>query len=1187
MYLLQIGDDNDFSLVEFASNSAPRYAILSHTWGSDDEEVTFQDMKHGTGNSKIGYRKILFCGKQAASDGIQHFWVDSCCIDKTNSQQLQEAINSMFRWYQNAARCYVYLSDVSDGISSRDNEPSRSWKLEFRRSRWFTRGWTLQELIAPSTVEFFSREGTCLGNKQSLETTIHEITEIALEALRGPSLSQFSKDERLAWAAKRETQREEDAAYCLLGIFGVFMPLIYGEGRESAMTRLEEHIDKTLKEPLLSLDKEQKRMLINSLRFEQMDARHLTIKKAHSKTCEWLLKKSEFLDWLDTDKLNEHHGFLWIRGKPGTGKSTLMKYALAHARKTMKGKVVISFFFNARGADIEKSTIGTYRSLLLQLLERLPTLQRVFNSLEISQSSIGPNYEWSIGALETALEQAIMLLRDCSLVCFIDALDECDEQQIREMIRFFERVGELAVLAGIGFQICFSSRHYPNITIRNGISLVLEGQEGHNQDISNYLESELKIGRNEVAQQIRSELQEKATGVFMWVVLVVDILNKEYDRGRIHALRRRLHDIPGDLHELFRDILTRDSHNKEDLVLCIQWVLFARHPLNLEQLYFAILSGVDPEAVSSWNQDEVTQDVMRRFILDCSKGFTEITTSKLQKDRKVQFIHESVRDFLLKEEGLGNIWPDLRSNFYGQSHERLKQCCLNYIKVDAISLLELPVTFPRDLKRKAAALRKSAIENFPFLDYAAQNVLCHADVAEGSDITQVDFLDAFPLPQWVKLTNLLEKHKARRHTEQVSLLYVLAEFNMANLLRARSPGPLCLEIGEERYGCAFLAAAATRSKDALRVCMESLEVHQSTCSNDRRRQEQRHAKDVEALVGLGRQWEYSGKRGLLSYAAELGQATMAAYLIDQRNLDLDAEDPNGQTPLWLAIQNENDAVVELLLSTKKVDINKTNRDNKTPLYHAAENGSELVVQMLLDAGANVRAQGGNLGNALQAASSVGSEAVIRLLIDAGADVNAQGGHFDNALQAASCIQGSEAVVRLLLDAGANVHAQGGYYGNALQAASYKGSEAVVWLLLAAGADVNAKGGEYGNALQAASREGSKAIVRLLIVAGADVNAKGGSFGNALQAASSNGNEAVVRLLLHAGADVNAKGGYFDNALQAASAKGSFAVVWLLLSAGADVNAWSNNSAYSSALQAAEARGHETVARLLRYQGAVA
>ncbi|MCJ1396680.1 hypothetical protein MMC18_009572 [Xylographa bjoerkii] len=242
MRLLQLQDDGEFSLVKFFGNNIPPYAILSHTWGSDNEEVTFQDITSSTTKNKAGYRKICFCEKQAKQDSLQYFWVNTCCIDTSSSQELSEAINSMFCWYKMAERCYVYLSDVSNCTSEKDDEGSRRWKPAFKKSKWFTRGWTLQELIAPSSVEFFSKEGTCLGNKQSLEQTLHEITGIAVEALRGRPLSWFSVDERFSWAKERTTTREEDAAYCLLGIFDIQMPLLYAEGREKALKRLKREI---------------------------------------------------------------------------------------------------------------------------------------------------------------------------------------------------------------------------------------------------------------------------------------------------------------------------------------------------------------------------------------------------------------------------------------------------------------------------------------------------------------------------------------------------------------------------------------------------------------------------------------------------------------------------------------------------------------------------------------------------------------------------------------------------------------------------------------------------------------------------------------------------------------------------------------------------------------------------------
>ena len=245
MRLLERGVNGEITLTKNLINNIPPYAILSHTWGADAEEVTFQDFVDGTGKSKIGYAKIRFCAEQTRQDGLQYFWIDTCCIDKSNSTELTEAINSMFQWYFNATRCYVYLEDVSVSSSPEDSGMSDvPWEPAFRASRWFTRGWTLQELIAPASVEFFTRERKRLGDKRSLEQQIHKITGIAIPALQGAPLSQFEIDERLTWAETRQTTREEDWAYSLLGIFDIFMPLIYGEEREHAVGRLRKKLDK-------------------------------------------------------------------------------------------------------------------------------------------------------------------------------------------------------------------------------------------------------------------------------------------------------------------------------------------------------------------------------------------------------------------------------------------------------------------------------------------------------------------------------------------------------------------------------------------------------------------------------------------------------------------------------------------------------------------------------------------------------------------------------------------------------------------------------------------------------------------------------------------------------------------------------------------------------------------------------
>jgi hypothetical protein len=151
----------------------------------------------------------------------------------------------MFRWYRNAKKCYVYLTDVLAPVHEGDIQPGQSiWEAAFRESRWFTRGWTLQELIAPAIVEFYSKEGERLGDKQSLEKPIHEITQIPVQALRGDPFSDFSIAERKGWAAQRQTTEEEDLVYCLLGLCEVSMPPLYGEGREKALFRLTDEADK-------------------------------------------------------------------------------------------------------------------------------------------------------------------------------------------------------------------------------------------------------------------------------------------------------------------------------------------------------------------------------------------------------------------------------------------------------------------------------------------------------------------------------------------------------------------------------------------------------------------------------------------------------------------------------------------------------------------------------------------------------------------------------------------------------------------------------------------------------------------------------------------------------------------------------------------------------------------------------
>ncbi|KDE76767.1 ankyrin repeat protein [Aspergillus oryzae 100-8] len=947
-----------------------------------------------------------------------------------------------------------------------------------------------------------------------------------------------------------------------------------------------------------SLDEQQKCELLNSLHFHQFDARHLTIKKAHAKTCRWLLRQAEYRDWLDRSKVIEHNGFLWIKGKPGAGKSTLMKFALDNARRVLKGKnnIIIAFFFNARGDKLERSTLGMYRSLLLQLLERLPELQDVLESLELTTSTqAGRPHKWVMESLKELFEQAVQRLGQHRLICFIDALDECAEDEIRDMISFLQTISADTTSTGIEFYVCLSSRHYPHITIRKGITLVLEGQEGHRQDITNYLDTELNIGDTDLARQISIDVQNKALGVFMWVVLVVGILNKEYDSGNVCELKERLRAIPGDLHQLFRDILTRDNRDNGRLLLCIQWVLFAKEPLRREQLYFAIHSGIKP--LSAWGPD-ITPAVMDRYILDCSKGLAEVTKGKTQT---VQFIHESVNDFLLRENGLMEICPDLGSDFQGQSHERLKQCCLTQMTIAARS--NLGHSLPIASSPEATQLRQSVHREFPFLEYAIQNVLHHGDAAEGGGVSQLGFIQTFQLDRWIPLYNLFEKHQVRRYTPDVSLLYILAEHNLANLIGIHPSNLCCFDVGEGRYGTPIFGALATNSGEAVRAFLTA----QAILLVFLIRSDQTHT---------GSKVHYSRK--LLLDAAEMGRQVVVKWLIENgAELELGL---GSRTPLSYAAGNGHEAVCKLLLENG-AEIESKGSYNRTPLSYAAENGHKIVCKLLLESGAELESKDSYNRTPLSYAAENGYEAVCKLLLENGAEIESKT---------------HQAIARLLIDNGADVNLSGSNGRTPLSLAAERSNDHIIMMLLEKGAAVEAKDNTGRTPLSwAAESSRNENSIRILLERGAEIESKDDagrtplswvagrckpdaydfydtSIMDALGISDGENDMNIIKMLLQAGANVESKDingrTPLSWAAQGPSEKipiqvlpkeqeeghvnlGTYTstreirdIIELLLEAGADLNAKDHHG--RTPLRWATDCGNEKVVKLLESAGAI-
>lgn len=226
---------------KFDVDKIPEYAILSHRWG--DSELSFQDMRQtsyeslnqaakGDKTMSGGASKIIEMCRQARAQRVEWVWIDTCCIDKSSSAELGKAINSMFKWYQEAKLCYAHLNDAE--WNPNDLEGSRA---SFKRSIWWKRGWTLQELIAPREMTFFDKNWTVIGDKASLAQEILAASKISAEHL--VDFKSASIATRMSWASERDTTEDEDMAYCLIGIFDVNMDLRYGEGK-GAFRRLQE-----------------------------------------------------------------------------------------------------------------------------------------------------------------------------------------------------------------------------------------------------------------------------------------------------------------------------------------------------------------------------------------------------------------------------------------------------------------------------------------------------------------------------------------------------------------------------------------------------------------------------------------------------------------------------------------------------------------------------------------------------------------------------------------------------------------------------------------------------------------------------------------------------------------------------------------------------------------------------------
>jgi len=690
MRLLECGPDGRFAVTEnLPDNENRKYAILSHTWGS--KEVTFEDLKKGTGKNKAGFKKIRFCADQAVRDGLRYFWVDTCCINKSDQVELNEAIISMFRWYRKAARCYVYLSDVSVAGRGRKRkrEPSETWEQAFQGSKWFKRGWTLQELLAPASVEFFTPGGQRLGDKKSLEQLIHEITKIPTSALRGTDPSQFDVDERFKWADSRKTTREEDWAYCLVGIFDISMPALYGEGKEKAIRRLKKEI-----RDALNLDKlpTADGAAFNS----QAESAGPT---CHPGTRVDLLR--QIREWADqsTDQ-PQTRSIFWLNGMAGTGKSTISRtVARDFADQRRLGA---SFFFKRGDGDRGKVT-KFFTTIARQLVSTVPAMAvHTKNAIESDPGVIGKNMREQFEKLifEPLSRTTLDASQASGLVIVVDALDECErDDDVKLIINLFSRAKSLKSLR---LRILVTSR--PELPIRLGFSaihgkyqdLVLHEipEPILEHDISAYLEHELARIRGEYNTSVPEERKLPSSWPSQSTIQILVKMAVPLFIFAATVCRSVDDRICGDPDEQLREVLkfeTRSQQSKLDATYLpvLNKLLVRRTDTGLLPLsttekrrifedFQAIVGSIvvlaSPLPAASLARLLDISQKQVNYRLDLLHSVLSIPCSS---SSPVRLLHLSFRDFLLDPEKreTNPFWVDEH-----QTHKRLAAHCLRVMK---------------------------------------------------------------------------------------------------------------------------------------------------------------------------------------------------------------------------------------------------------------------------------------------------------------------------------------------------------------------------------------------------------------------------------------------------------------------------------------------------------------------------
>ena len=818
------------------------------------------------------------------------------------------------------------------------------------------------------------------------------------------------------------------------------------------------------------LTKDEKKCL-QALAFPQMGVRQNNIKTEMQGTCEWLLQHRLYVEWDRRLNVEKHRGLLWLKGHPGSGKSTLMRKALRTIEeREVDDTIVASYFFNARGAELERSLVGLFQTIMHQILSQDANMRKLFaQKFVIRVVGQGMTQSWDCQELQDFFYSAIVSATVQRIYIFADALDEGQEDEVRGLIRYFRDLTDVAYAAGVELNIFVASRYYPTISVDRCPEIRVD--DYNRGDVITYVERRMFSAVPPLPQDLARKLNEKASTVFLWAVLVVELLLRAWDNGdSLEELENQLEILPKQIELVFQTLLNdMTAEERIKSLRLFQIVLFTQQPLTLGELCFS-MQCISCPLVARFGAPEDFQFV--RQITRFSRGLVEVLSESGESTRQsrtsaegtIQIIHESVREWFMSGHGFTQLDRALVSNFIEKAHSLILDACIDALlestqkdETELFAFRPPGVPLAKALHDRVSRHRV----NPSLFDYASRNLLTHAQAMEFYGITPVRFVEAFKSSRHSFL-----------HVFRISRKYTTVEMGSALISRSASAEfdpALHIFCEELLYRCVsfMIENGDNPNEQAGEDLDQPLHValsewwHGDSCRQNLVKALLDHHADIDGRNGCG--------ATVLMLAAQQSALDILDILIE-RGADVNALDKFGNSALGWAlgslegskalrkkhVERVRKTVTRLLKAGAIVDVSPSEK----PLHLAAKLAPVEIIRDIVKKSSDIDIRDDLGRTVLHRAAGVSHLErrleTVEIFIAASADANAVDNIGNTPLHYASCHLDGLRVLKRLYSAGADINALNSEGQAPLHFAAKYGGERVIRSLIEMNADCNQK-----------------------------------------------------------------------------------------------------------------------------------